>query len=193
MKPTICTTKQCRGGVPSLRCLAVAALVFAALALASGAFAQAEQDVATPNTEEGAGESDAGPSTSAEGEAPAEPRAEETLQAEAEGPVDAAESADTPEELAGDVEPLDEGSDASDDDWGEFDDWEEEDGGGDSGAKAWGFQLGGFVEGLVAPRVVRSNASANEFTAAEARFDIRPRRQLVQHALRTSGAHLGYR
>ena len=164
MKPTICTTNQCRGGVPSLRCLAVAALVFAALALASGAFAQAEHDAAAVNTEEGAGESDAGPSTNAEGEAPAEPRAEETLQAEAEGPVDAAESAQTPEELAGDTEPA-----AGDDDWGEFDDWEEEEG-GDSGAKAWGFQLGGFVEGLVAPRVVRSSASANEFVAAEARF-----------------------
>jgi hypothetical protein len=167
MKPTLCKTKQCRGGVPSLRCLTVAAVVFAALALASGAFAQAEQDVAIPNTEEGAGESDAGPSTSAEGEAPAEPRAEETLQAETEGPVNAAESSETPDELAGDLEPSD---DFGDDDWDEFDEWEEEDGGGDSGGKAWGFQLGGFVEGLVAPRVVRSDASANEFTAAEARF-----------------------
>jgi hypothetical protein len=166
MKPTICTTKQCRGGVPSLRCLAVAAAVFAALALASGAFAQAEQDAAAVNTEEGAGESDAGPSTSAEGEAPAEPRAEETLQAETEGPVDAAESSETPEELAGDVEPSD---DFGDDDWDEFDEWEEEEG-DDSGGKAWNFQLGGFVEGLVAPRVVRSSASANEFTSAEARF-----------------------
>ncbi len=170
MKPTICTTKQCRGGVPSLRCLAVAALVFAALAFASGAFAQAEQDAAAAVTEEGAGESDAGPSTDAEGEAPAEPRAEETLQAEAEGPVDAAESAQTPEELAGDVEPTDETADSGDEDWGEFDDWEEEDGGGGSGAKAWDFQLGGFVEGLIAPRVVRSSASASEFAAAEARF-----------------------
>jgi hypothetical protein len=169
MKPTICTTKQCRGGVPSLRCLAVAALVFVALAFASGAFAQAEQDAAAAVTEEGAGESDAGPSTDAEGEAPAEPRAEETLQADAEGPVDAAESAQTPEELTGDTGPADEAA-AGDDDWGEFDDWEEEDGGGDSGAKAWGFQLGGFVEGLIAPRVVRSSASANEFVAAEARF-----------------------
>ena len=59
--------------------------------------------------------------------------------------------------------------DSGDDDWGEFDDWEEEEGDG-SGGKAWGFQIGGFVEGLVAPRVVRSSASASEFVAAEARF-----------------------
>jgi hypothetical protein len=59
--------------------------------------------------------------------------------------------------------------DSGDDDWGEFDDWEEEEGDG-SGGKAWGFQIGGFVEGLVAPRVVRSSASASEFAAAEARF-----------------------
>jgi hypothetical protein len=147
--------------------LALAALAFAALALASGAFAQAEREAAAANTEEGAGESDAGPSTSAEGEAPVAPRAAETLQAEAEGPVNAAESSETPEELAGDVEPSDDFGD--DEDWGEFDDWEEDDEGG-SGAKAWDFQIGGFVEGLVAPRVVRSSASANEFAAAEARF-----------------------
>ncbi|MBW1907406.1 MAG: hypothetical protein JRJ24_19315, partial [Deltaproteobacteria bacterium] len=114
MKPTIRTAKQCRSGVPSLRCLAVAALAFAALAVASGAFAQAEQDAAALSMEGSVGEPDAGPSTPAEGEAPAEPRAEETLQAEAEGPVDAAESAETPEELAGDVEPTD-GSGGEDD------------------------------------------------------------------------------
>ena len=137
MKPTICTTKQCRAGVPSLRCLAVAAIVFAALALASGAFAQAE----------------------------------ETLEAEAEGPLDAAASAESPEELASDVEPIEEAGD--DEDWGEFDDWDEEDGsdsGGKAGGKAWDFQIGGFVEGLIAPRVVRSSASANELVANEARF-----------------------
>jgi hypothetical protein len=137
MKPAICTTKQCRAGVPSLRCLAVAAIVFAALALASGAFAQAE----------------------------------ETLEAEAEGPLDAAASAESPEELAGDVEPIEEAGD--DEDWGEFDDWDEEDGsdsGGKAGGKAWDFQIGGFVEGLIAPRVVRSSASANELVANEARF-----------------------
>jgi hypothetical protein len=152
MKPTICTTKQCRSGVPSLRCLAVAALVFAALAFASGAFAQ-DADGAQAGTEEGAAEADAGPSTSAEGEAYAEPRAEET---------------ETAEELAGDFEPSEE---SPGDDWEDFDEWEE-DAGGSAGPsdKAWGFQLGGFVEGLVAPRVVRSSASASEFVAGEARF-----------------------
>ncbi|MBT8452191.1 MAG: hypothetical protein KJO40_09525 [Deltaproteobacteria bacterium] len=141
MKPTICRTKQCRAGVPSLRCLAVAATVFAALALASGAFAQEA------------------------------PRAEEVLEAEAEGPVDEAAVAESPRELAGEVEPVEEAQD--DEDWGEFDDWDEEDGadsGGSSGGRAWDFQIGGFVEGLIAPRVVRSSASANEFVASEARF-----------------------
>ena len=101
----------------SLGGFAVAALAFTALALASGAFAQAE-------------------------------------------------SSETPEELAGDVEPFD---DSGDDEWGEFEEWEEEDGDG-SGGKAFAFQLGGFVEGLTGARVVRSSASANEFTAVEARF-----------------------
>ncbi|MBT8470222.1 MAG: hypothetical protein KJN97_15860 [Deltaproteobacteria bacterium] len=168
MKPKLCTTRQCRGGVPSLRCMAVAALVFVLLAVASGAFAQDAEGATTP-VEEGAGESDAEPSTSVEGAAPAEPTAEASE-----------EASETPEEAAGDVEPFDEPSDFSapidtadsgDDDWDEFDDWEEEEGsGGASGGKAWDFQLGGFVEGLVAPRVVRSAASANEFTSAEARF-----------------------
>ncbi len=165
MKPKLCTSQQCRGGVPSLRCMAVAALVFALLAFASGAFAQDAEGTGTP-VEEGAGESDAGPST------PAEPTARASD-----------EASETPEEVAGDVEPFDEPSDfeapidsahsgdTGDDDWDEFDDWEEEEGsGGGSGAKAWDFQLGGFVEGLIAPRVVRSSASANEFTSAEARF-----------------------
>jgi hypothetical protein len=152
--------------------MAVAALMFAVLALASGAFAQDDQAAPEVSTEEGVGETDAGPSTETEREPTPDPIAEESLQAEAEGPGDAAASAETPEELAGDVEPSDDfGASGGDDDWGEFDDWEEEDGGGGgSGAKAWGFQLGGFVEGLVAPRVVRSSASANEFAAAEARF-----------------------
>ena len=69
MKPTNCTTKQCRAGVPSLRCLAVVALVFAALALASGTFAQDQQDAAEVSTEEGAGESDAGPSIGSDSDA----------------------------------------------------------------------------------------------------------------------------
>ena len=159
MKPKPCTTQQCRGGVPSLRCLAVAAVVFAALAFASGAFAQTEQEATAAATEEGAGESDAGPSTPAEGEAAAEPRAEDTT-----------ETSETPEEVAGDVEPFEDTADSGDDEWGEFDDWEEEESAGGSGDKPWAFQLGGFVEGLVAPRVVRSSASANEFTSAEARF-----------------------
>ncbi|MFW2387737.1 MAG: hypothetical protein ACN4G0_05345 [Polyangiales bacterium] len=152
--------------------MAVAALMFAALALASGAFAQDDQAAPEVSTEEGVGETDAGPSTETEGEPTPDRMAEESLQSEAEGPGDPAESAETPEELAGDAEPADDfGADGGGDDWGEFDDWEEEDGGGGgSSAKAWGFQLGGFVEGLVAPRVVRSSASANEFAAAEARF-----------------------
>ena len=168
MKPKVCTTRRCRGGVPSLRCMVVAAFVFSLLAFASGAFAQDAEGSATP-VEEGVGESDAGPSTPAEGEAVAEPAAE--------APEDASE---TPEEAAGDVEPFDEPeelsapidtADSGDDDWDEFDDWEEEEGsGGSSGGKAWDFQLGGFVEGLVAPRVVRSSASANELAAAAARY-----------------------
>ena len=48
MKPTICRTKQCRAGVPSLRCLAVAAIVFAALALASGELESRLVEPATP-------------------------------------------------------------------------------------------------------------------------------------------------
>ncbi len=100
-----------------MRCLAVVALVFAALAVASGAFAQSE-------------------------------------------------ISETPEEVAGDVEPSD---DAGEDDWGEFDEWQEEEG-DSSGGKASAFQFGGFVEGLTGARVVRSSASANEFTAGEARF-----------------------
>ena len=148
MKPTVCTTKRCRGGVPSLRCMAVAALVFAVLAFASGAFAQGE-GAATPGGEEAAEEADEEPSTVTE----AEP-----------------EASATPEEIAGDVEPVGQPADSGDDEWDEFDDWEEEDGGDSSGGKAWDFQLGGFVEGLVTPRVVRSAASANEFTAVEARF-----------------------
>ncbi len=172
MKPTICTTKQCHRGGGSLRCIAMAALVFAALALASSALGQVDQVSAAPNVEEGAGESDAGPSTKSPPEASADPRSEEALESDAEGPVNAADAADSPEELAGDVEPTEQSG--GDEDWGEFDDWDEEEGGGEgegsSGARGWGFQLGGFVEGLVAPRVVRSSASANEFAAAEARF-----------------------
>jgi hypothetical protein len=129
--------------------MAVAALVFAALALASGAFAQGE-GAAAVGGEEAAEEADEEPSTVTE----AEP-----------------DSSATAEEAAGDVEPFDT-SDSNEDEWDEFDDWEEEDkdGEGEAGAQAWNFQLGGFVEGLVAPRVVRSAASANEFTAAESRF-----------------------
>ncbi len=156
MKRTLCTTRRCRAGVPSLRCMAMAALVFALLAFASGAFAQ---DTLPEAGEETAEEADEEPATSE-----AEP-----------------DSSATPEEVVGDVQPFEQPSDFSapidsadsgDDDWGEFDDWEEEDdsGGAGSGGKAWDFQLGGFVEGLIAPRVVRSAASANEFTSAEARF-----------------------
>ena len=168
MKPKLCTSTQCRGGVPSLRCMVVATLVFALLAFASGAFAQDAENAGTP-VEEGAGESDAGPSTPTEGEAPAAPSAQVSD-----------EASETPEEVAGDVEPFDapsdfeapiESADSGDDDWDEFDDWEEDEGSsGGSGGKAWDFQLGGFVEGLFSPRVVRSAASANEFTSAEARF-----------------------
>ena len=167
MKPTTCTTKQCRKAGGSLRCFAVVAFVFA---LASGAFAQGEQGATSPSTEEAAGEADEEPSTAAEPEASSDSMPEEAFEAQAEGPENAAESADTPEELAGDVDPFDDrGDDARDDDWGEFDEWDEEEGEG-SGRGAFDFQLGGFVEGLIAPRVVRSSASANEFTAAEARF-----------------------
>jgi len=170
MKPTICTTKQCHRGGGSLRCIAMATLVFAALALASSALGQVEQDTSTPKVEEGAGDSDAGPSTGSPPEASADPTSEAALESDAEGPVNAADAADSPEELAGDVEPTEQPG--GDEDWGEFDDWEEEEGGGEgsSGGRGWGFQIGGFVEGLIAPRVVRSSASANEFVANEARF-----------------------
>jgi hypothetical protein len=108
------------------------------------------------------------PAALAQPEPVAEPTAEQTLEAQAEGAVDATKSAESPEEAAGDVEPLD---DSEDENWGEFDEWEGEEGGGSaSGAKAFAFELGGFVEALTAPRVVRSNASADEFVANEARF-----------------------
>ena len=92
MKPRLCTSQQCRGGVPSLRCVAVAALVFALLAFASGAFAQDAEGVVAP-AEAGVGESDAGPSTPAEGEASAEPTAEASD-----------EATETPEEVAQRIE-----------------------------------------------------------------------------------------
>ena len=110
MKPKLCTTQRCRGGVPSLRCMAVAALVFALLAFASGAFAQ---DAVPEAGEETAEEAEEEPATVTE----AEP-----------------DSFATPEEVAGDVEPLDEPADSSDfsapidtadssdDDWDEFED-----------------------------------------------------------------------
>jgi hypothetical protein len=128
--------------------MAVAALVFAALALASGALAQSDAPEAAGG-EEAAEEADEEPSTVTE----AEP-----------------DRSATPEEVAGDVEPADAGE-SVEDDWGEFDEWDEEsESGSGSDGGAWDLQLGGFVEGLVTPRVVRSAASANEFTAAEARF-----------------------
>ena len=151
MKPKLCTQQQCRSGVPSARCMVVAALVFGLLAFASGAFAQVEE---TSSGEEGAEEAGEEPATTGVAE-----------------PASA-----TPEEVAGDVEPLEEpgefsapidSADSGEDEWGEFDEWEEEESasGGGSGGKAWDFQLGGFVEGLVAPRVVRSAASANEYAS----------------------------
>ncbi len=77
---------------------------------------------------------------------------------------------DIGEEPSGSVAESDDASDdVGDDDWGEFDDWEEEEGGG-SGGKAFAFRLGGFVEGLTGARVVRSSASAGEFVSGEARF-----------------------
>jgi len=117
--------------------------VFIALALASGAFAQSEQEQPASG-----------------------PLEEQALEAQAEGPVDRAEGSETPEELAGDVEPSDV---TGEEDWGDFEDWGEE-GEEASGGKAFTFQLGGFVEGLTGARVVPSSASENEFTAGEARF-----------------------
>lgn len=145
------------------------ALALAVLALASGAFAQAAQGSGSAESEQAAEEADEEPSTGDEpSPQPLEPDSEQAL----EGSVEPAErGAETPETLAGDVEPEgDSAAEATGDDWGEFDDWEEEKGEQSSAAKAFDFQLGGFVEGLVAPRVVRSSASANEFAAAEARF-----------------------
>lgn len=149
MKPTFCTTGRCRGLSSPWRCLLMAATVFAALALGSGAFAQPEQGEAAPQTEGSADDT------------------EESLEEQTEGSVD--ESADTTataEEVAGDTEPFEE---VTEEDWGEFDEWEEQ--AEDSpGGTAFRFELGGFVEVLTAPRVVRSSASANEFVANEARF-----------------------
>ncbi len=167
MKPTICASKRCRAGRGSLRCFAVAALVFVALAFASGAFAQGPRDGAPPVGDEASGEPEEDPASSSRSEPPLDPSSEEALEAGAEAPVDAAKTTKTPEELAGDVEPSDEAG--PDEVWDEFDDWEEEKG-DDSGGKAWDFQIGGFVEGLIAPRVVQSSASENEFVANEARF-----------------------
>jgi hypothetical protein len=167
MKPTICTTQQCRNGRGSLRCFAVAALVFAVLAFASGVFAQPQQDAATADVEDAGDEADEEPSTEPQPDSSPDLMSEEAHEAEAEGPVDAAEASETPEELAGDVEPGD--AAGSDEDWGEFDQWDEDESDSSDG-KPWNFQIGGFVEGLVAPRVVRSSASASEFAAAEARF-----------------------
>ena len=143
MNPTTQRTRQCSSRVRGpLGCRAAGPLVLAVLLPASVVFAQTEPAAA--------------------------PAAEQSLEAEAEGPVDAAKSAESPEEVAGDVEPLD---DSEDEDWGEFDEWQKEEGAGSgSGAKAFAFELGGFVEALTAPRVVRSNASADEFVANEARF-----------------------
>lgn len=146
MKPTICRTTGCRRGVPSVRCLAVAVLVAAALALSSGAFAQ-DEGLTAGGGEESTEEAEEEPSTAIEAE-----------------PDDAA----TPEESAGDFDPTAEEAGTSD--WDEFDEWEEETADEGTGGGAWSFRIGGFVEGLVAPRVVQSSASANELVAAEARF-----------------------
>lgn len=164
MKQTFCTTKRCRRGPGSLRCLAIAAAIAAVLALASGALAQEEQS-GTPDPGEPAGDVDEEPASSSSDVGP-DPEAEERLRDEAEGPVDAA-GAETAEELAGDTDPFEE---VGEEDWSEFDEWEEETPEGAPGTSAFQFQLGGFVEGLVAPRVVRSSASANELVANEARF-----------------------
>jgi hypothetical protein len=141
----------------------VAAAVVAALALASGTLAQDEQDSGPAAEREPAGEADEEPASPE----PEEPISEERLEAKAEGPVDAAESTQTPEEAAGDTEALD---DTAGDAWDEFEQWEDQAGEGSGGAKAFDFEIGGFVEGLVAPRVVASDASANELVANEARF-----------------------
>jgi len=125
----------------------VPVLAFAALALASGSLAQVE-----------------------EGESSSAPLELEAIEAREEGPVNRAESSKTPEELAGDVEPS-EGSEGED--WDDFENWGEETGeSAGGGGKAFAFQLGGFVEGLTGVRVVPSSASANEFTAGEARFTL---------------------
>jgi hypothetical protein len=164
----MCATRQCRQGKGSLRCLALAAAALAALAMASEAFAQQAQGGATPEGEEPAGEAEeeaASPSTVEES---GETDTEESLEAGAEGPVDAAKTAQTAEEAAGDSEGADDSAGGA---WDQFDEWEEEasDSSG-GGQRAFNFQIGGFVEALVAPRVVSSDASANEFVANEARF-----------------------
>ncbi len=152
------------------------AVVFAVLALASGAFAQGEQGVGALPLQEAGEEADEEPSNDTESQWPGESSSEQALELEAEGAVHPAEEdSETPETLAGDLEPSEESAgepstEAAEEDWGEFDDWEEDTAGGSSDGKGFDFQIGGFVEGLVAPRVVRSSASANELVAAEARF-----------------------
>jgi hypothetical protein len=166
MRPT-CTRRQCRRGSGSLRCLTVAAAVFAALALASGAFAQEGSSSATPEGEEPAGEPDEEAAQAPSAAETEGPNTEQSLEAGAEGPVDGAQTAQTAEEAAGDTETVDE---SAGDVWDQFDEWEEEAGESSGGQRAFNFEIGGFVEGLVAPRVVHSDASANEFVANEARF-----------------------
>ncbi|MGB8221031.1 MAG: hypothetical protein WCF10_00520, partial [Polyangiales bacterium] len=158
MKPRLCTRGRCPSAARSWRCLALAALVFAVLALASGAFAQSEQSEQSEQTQQ--------TEQTEQSEASSGPLQEQALEAQAEGPVDRADSSETPEELAGDTESPDE---SDEEDWGDFEDWGEN-GKEASGGKAVAFQLGGFVEGLTGVRVVQSSASANEFTAGEARF-----------------------
>ena len=166
MKPT-CTTRQCRCGGGSLRCLAVAAATLAALALAADAFAQEAQGSVAPAGEEPAGEAEEEPASPSGEEQAEESITEQSLEAGAEGPVDAAKAAQTAEEAAGDTEAVEQ---SAGDAWDQFDEWEEEAGDSSGGQRAFNFEIGGFVEGLVAPRVVHSDASANEFAANEARF-----------------------
>lgn len=163
MRP-MCRTRQCRHGKGSLRCLALAAAALAALAVASGAFAQEAQGSAAAEGEEPASEAE----EEAASPATVEEASEQSLEAAAEGPVDAAKTAETAEEQAGDVEGAEQ---SAADAWDQFDEWEEQ--GGETsggGQRAFNFELGGFVEALVAPRVVPSDASANELVANEARF-----------------------
>lgn len=150
------SSKTCPTGCRQRAVCAFGGAALAALTVtvaASGSLAEPEDDAAADS-----------PATMSSSETDEEPS--RTMEAKA--------AFDTPERVAGDVEPA--AADIASPDvvaegeWDDFDDWAATDDAEGSSPRAWDFEIGGFVEALVAPRVVRSVASANEFVANEARF-----------------------